>query len=116
MNRRDADDEYDVARLLGELQEPVQPSASFRAALMEELQRHLAPRRGEGEPPEGWALCPFEVFSIAEQRLPWVVRANCPFLWAAPLLGALKDRGLPMHARPCPGLPLFLEARRTMER
>ena len=111
MNRADADDDHDVGRLLSELDEPVRPSAAFRGALMEELQRRLTPRRGEGELPEGWAVCPFEQFSLAESPLPWIVRANCPFLRAAPVMRTLMKYGVALHARPCPGLRLRLEGR-----
>ena len=109
MNRPDADDDYDMRRLLGELEEPVEPSATFRSQLMEDLQRRLAPRRGEGELPEGWAVCPFERFSLGDPRLPGFLGANCPFLLAAPLMRMLKRSGVPLHIRPCPGLRRRLE-------
>ena len=111
MNRADADDDHDVGRLLGELEEPVRPSATFRRALTEELQRRIAPRRGEGELPEGWAVCPFERFSLGDPRLPRFLGANCPFLLATPLMRMLKRSGLPLHVRPCPGLQARLEGR-----
>ena len=111
MNRPDAGDDQDVGRLLGEIEEPVQPSGAFGRARTDDLQRRLAPRRGEGDLPEGWAVCPFERFSLGEQRLPRFIRANCPFLRAAPLMMMLKRSGVPLHVRPCPGLRLRLEGR-----
>ena len=111
MNRPDAADDYDMGRMLGELEEPVQPSATFRRLLMEDLQHRLAPRRGEGELPEGWAMCPFERFSLGDPRLPRFLGANCPFLLAVPVMRLLKRSGVPLYVRPCPGLHARLEGR-----
>lgn len=100
MARPDLDDDMD--RLLGGLETvSVQPPAGFRDGLTEELGRRLALRRGDGELPADWALCPFDRFCVAEQPLPHVARANCPCLRGAPLLRLLKARGMPVHARPC---------------
>jgi hypothetical protein len=108
MNRPDPSD-TDIDRLLGDLEAPVPPSDEFRRSLIEELRRRLAHRRGEGGLPEGWALCPFTAFCIAEQRVPRIVGANCPCLHAAPALKLLSAHGLPLHPRPCTGLRLRAE-------
>ena len=103
---RAAGEDGDVERLLGQLEEPAAPSAAFQADLAEEVRRRLAVRRGEGTLPEGWALCPFDRFCLAEQGLPRVLGANCPCLHAGPLLRRLQERGAPVRARPCGGLRL----------
>lgn len=93
----------DIRALLEGVEGPVEMSTQFRSDLSKELRARLAPRRGEGPAPEGWALCPFDVFCFAEQRLPNVMRVNCPCLRASPALRFFRGRGLPLHARPCAG-------------
>jgi|GEM_PF-2873954 hypothetical protein len=103
MDRPDLDDR-DVARLLGALQEaPVLPQGAFRQGLVEQLGRRLALRRGDGDLPADWSLCPFDRFCVAEQPIPHLLAANCPCLRGAPILRLLKSKGLPIHARPCAG-------------
>ena len=97
-------DDRDVDSLLGTLESAdVTPSPAFRDELVEQLGRRLALRRGEGGLPGDWALCPFDRFCIAEQRLPRVLAANCPCLRGWAILRVLKAHGLPLHARPCAG-------------
>ena len=101
MDRPDQDD-GDMDSLLGGLETvPVPPLGGFRAELMEQLAHQMALRRGEGDLPADWALCPFDRFCVAEQPIPHVARVNCPCLRGSPLLRLLKARGLPIHARPC---------------
>jgi hypothetical protein len=106
MDRPDRDwpdrDDGDVDRLLGGLEAaPVTLPDGVRGDLVERLARHMALRRGEGDLPATWALCPFDRFCVAEQPLPRLARANCPCLRGASLLRLLKSHGLPIHARPC---------------
>ncbi|HLZ70017.1 MAG TPA: hypothetical protein VKV26_08940 [Dehalococcoidia bacterium] len=96
----------DVEQLLGDLEAPVATDAGFRAGLEHELAARLAPRRGEGPLPEGWAYCPFDRFCIAEQRLPRQVRMHCPCLHAGAVLRLFAGGQTPVHARPCPGRAL----------
>ena len=103
MDRLDPDDR-DLDSLLGALDSTkVSPSPVFRDELVEQLGQRLALRRGEGALPTDWALCPFDRFCVAEQRLPRLIAANCPCLRGAPILRLLKSQGLPIHARPCAG-------------
>jgi hypothetical protein len=103
MDRPDMDDR-DLNRLLGGLDAaPAPPPGAFRDDLTELLGRRLALRRGEGDLPADWALCPFDRFCVAEQAIPHLIQVNCPCLRGAPLLRLLKSRGVPVHARPCAG-------------
>jgi hypothetical protein len=106
MDRPDSPDR-DMDTLLGRLEAtPVPLPDGVRGDLIEQLARHMALRRGEGDLPANWALCPFDRFCVAEQPIPDLARANCPCLRGAPLLRLLKSHGLPIHARPCAALRL----------
>jgi hypothetical protein len=103
MDRLDPDDR-DLDSLLGTLEgADVSPSPVFRNELVAQLGRRLALRRGEGDLPTDWALCLFDRFCVAEQRLPHLIAANCPCLRVAPILRLFKSHGLPIHPRPCAG-------------
>jgi hypothetical protein len=106
MNPYEEQNNTDVEHLFAALEEPVTPVPSFRAALEHELDAGLAPRRGMEPLPEGWALCPFDRFCVAEQRLPALVRRHCPCLHAGPVLRLFVGRPASVHARPCTGLAL----------
>lgn len=106
MSSDDLHEDRDLEYLFERLEQPVEPSPEFRLALEEDLQGRLAERRGEGTVPEGWALCPFDVFCVAKQRLPSTFRRNCPCLHAAPILHLLKNQSAAIHVRPCAGIAL----------
>lgn len=101
MNADDLNPASDVELLLDELDAPIAADAAFRNALAQELAGQLAPRRGEGPLPDGWALCPFDRFCFAERRLPRRVRMHCPCLHAAPLLRLFAGGQTPVHGRLC---------------
>lgn len=106
MNADDLSPTSDVERLLDALDAPVAADTAFRDALSRELAERLAPRRGDGPLPDGWALCPFDRFCFAERRLPRRVRMHCPCLHAAPLLRRFAGGQTPVHGRPCAALAL----------
>jgi hypothetical protein len=113
MNPYDEQPGADLEQFFAELAEPVTPEPAFRAALEHELAARLVPRRGEAPLPPGWALCPFDRFCIAEQRLPHLLRRHCPCLHAGPLFRRIANQATPVHARPCTGLELREKAADT---
>lgn len=96
------DHDESLEALLSVERDAALPRPEFKAALLRRLREEL--HALQGTPPLPEALCPFERFCWAEQRLPRRLRANCPCLLAAPLLHALTARGVPLRSRPCPGL------------